>query len=135
MQIDIDFDVFKALTARRESEAHTYNAVLRAILLLPHRGELDPIDRVEAAARSGRVVGGRFLPSDTRLRAVYKGRQYLASIIGNEIVVEGGQKFRTASAAAKHVTSTNVNGLTFWEVKRPTDAGWRTIKSLPRDEL
>lgn len=32
MQIDIDFEVFKALTALRESEADSYNAVLRRLL-------------------------------------------------------------------------------------------------------
>lgn len=34
MQIDIDFDVFKALTALRESEDDSYNAVVRRLLNL-----------------------------------------------------------------------------------------------------
>lgn len=32
MQIDIDFEVFKALTALRESESDSYNAVIRRLL-------------------------------------------------------------------------------------------------------
>lgn len=35
MQIDIDFQVFKALTALRESESDSYNAVIRRLLSLP----------------------------------------------------------------------------------------------------
>lgn len=43
MQIDIDFDVFKALTALRYSESDSYNAVIRRLLALPtEAGEHDP---------------------------------------------------------------------------------------------
>lgn len=35
MQIDIDFEVFKALTALRESESDSYNSVIRRLLNLP----------------------------------------------------------------------------------------------------
>ena len=35
MQIDIDFEVFKALTALRQSEADSYNGVIRRLLGLP----------------------------------------------------------------------------------------------------
>ena len=38
MQIDIDFDVFKALTALRHSESDSYNAVIRRLLSLPSTG-------------------------------------------------------------------------------------------------
>lgn len=44
MQIDIDFDVFKALTMLRRSENDPYNAVLRRVLKLPEQNAL-----VEAA--------------------------------------------------------------------------------------
>lgn len=36
MQIDIDFEVFKALTALRSSESDSYNAVIRRLLSLPN---------------------------------------------------------------------------------------------------
>ena len=36
MQIDIDFEVFKSLTALRESESDSYNAVIRRLLSLPN---------------------------------------------------------------------------------------------------
>ena len=133
MQIEIDFEVFKELTAKRASEAHSYNDVLRDLLNLPLMVR-EPKSSPDAVGdgKSGRLVGGRFLPADTKLRAKYKSHIYTASIIGNELVIESGQKFRTASAAAKFITDTNINGLTFWEVMRPQDSDWRMIKALPK---
>jgi hypothetical protein len=132
-QIEIDFDVYKALTAQRLNESHTYNDVLRAILKLPEKG-FQP-NWVTGDGRAGRVIGGRFLPSGTNLRARYKSLIYSAAIMGDELVLEGGKKFRTASAAAKEITGTNVNGLAFWEVKRPNDSEWKMIKALPKDSI
>jgi hypothetical protein len=40
MQIEIDFEVFKALTALRESEVDSYNAVIRRLLNLPNENLL-----------------------------------------------------------------------------------------------
>ena len=40
MQIEIDFDVFKTLTSMRQSEADSYNAVLRRVLKLPNKNAL-----------------------------------------------------------------------------------------------
>lgn len=40
MQIEIDFEVFKALTALRVSEADSYNAVVRRLLKLPEQNSL-----------------------------------------------------------------------------------------------
>jgi hypothetical protein len=132
MQIEIDFEVYKELTARRSSEDHSYNEVLRELLGLAAATPLAP-KVSDGGGKSGRVIGGRFLPSGTNLRARYKSEAYKASIIGNELVSEDGKKYRTASAAAKAITNTNVNGLGFWEVKRPQDTDWKMIKALPKD--
>ena len=40
MQIEIDFEVFKALTALRFSETDSYNAVIRRLLKLPEQNAL-----------------------------------------------------------------------------------------------
>ena len=124
MQIEIDFDVFKALTGQRQSENHSYNDVLRGLLGLP-----------EAADHTlrGRDVGGRFLPNGTELRSRHKGNIHIAEIISERLVYEG-RTFPSASSAARAVTGTNVNGLTFWEVKRPGDVDWRKLSALPRDK-
>lgn len=55
MQIDIDFEVFKALTALRHNETHSYNSVLRELL------KLDPAEPYLKKIK-GKILGGRFLP-------------------------------------------------------------------------
>jgi hypothetical protein len=127
-QIEIDFEVYKALTAQRKSESHTYNDVLRELLKLPPPS----IEIVAARPVEGRLVGGRFLPNGTMLRAKYKGAFYLASIKEGEWVSDSGEKYESASAAARGVTNNSVNGLTFWEAKRPSDSEWITLKSVPK---
>lgn len=125
MQIDIDFEVFKALTALRHNEAHSYNAVLRELL------NLDPVDPSLNKIK-GKILGGRFLPNGTELRAKYKNDFFYAEIVGEKLMYEG-EIHSSASSAASAVTGTNVNGLNFWDVKRPGDVDWKRMTTLPRD--
>ena len=56
MQIEIDFEVFKTLTALRESEADSYNAVIRKLLNLPNQNALNVLlDKVPPNAIVGTV--------------------------------------------------------------------------------
>jgi hypothetical protein len=138
-QIDIDFEVFKALTAMRATEAHTYNEVLRDLLGL-NRTFNRKVTEIGAAlseasgptGAAGKVIGGRFLPHGTMLRSTYKSNLHKAMVINGEWVDEHGDVFQSASAAAKAITRNNVNGLTFWEVKRPSDSEWRKLSALPK---
>ena len=131
MQVDIDFDVYKALTALRRSEDHSYNDVLRERLKLPVGTSSEPQLRGIGGA-AGRLLGGRYLPSGTELRATYKGRLYNAFIKGGELVDEGGTAHASASAAARAITKNSVNGLAFWEAKRPGDIHFQKLLSLPK---
>lgn len=139
MQIDVDFQVFKALVARREHEGHTYNDVLRELLNLDSLQEPEqapgPFDGIADALGKplhghGFYSRGLYLPDRTELRARYKQRSYRARIAGEVWVSEDGEQFASASAAAVAITGTNVNGLRFWEGKRPTDDGWRRLEHL-----
>jgi hypothetical protein len=58
MQIDIDFAVFQALTARRKGESDTYNAVLRRVLKLPEQKPLAATAISESASKVDWVVRG-----------------------------------------------------------------------------
>lgn len=131
-QIDIDFEVFKALTIRRNNEAHTYNEVLRELLELGTDSLEDRRHDAEQKKSDGRTLGGRFLPNGTKFRATYKEQLYEASIREGQLVSHDGVRHRSASAAARAITKNNVNGLTFWQVKRPTDGTWRKLFSLPK---
>ena len=77
--IEIDFEVYKALTLRRESEATTYNDVLRDMLGLDSES---PISAAKAAGATGAgcVLQGIHFPEGTEFRVTYKGRTHLARI-------------------------------------------------------
>ena len=132
--IETDFEVWKAITARRTNESHSANDVLRELFGLP-TSEREPTPLLTARMilqSSGRILGGRYLPDGTLLRSKYKGTMYHAMIEKGELIGYTGKQFRSASAAAKDITGTNVNGLAFWEVKRPDDDGWQKLVALPR---
>jgi predicted CopG family antitoxin len=138
-QIDIDFEVFKALTAMRKSETHTYNEVVRDLLGLKKTlgrrisESFSPFSETFGpAGETGRAISGRFLPHGTLLRARYKSILHTAEICNGEWVNENGDVFRSASAAARVITGNNVNGLNFWEAKRPSDSDWRKLSALPK---
>lgn len=132
MQIDIDFEVFKALTLRRQSESHTYNDVLHELLGIQGNHLAVAADASQITDQQGRLFAGRFLPNGTRFRVTYKQQRYEAEIVDGELVDEAGRMHSSASAAARAVTNTTVNGLTFWQVKRPGDTVWRKLGALPK---
>jgi hypothetical protein len=128
MQIDIDFEVFKALTALRKRESHTYNDVLRDLLRL--KPAADESSAPSASPKGLLLRGGLFLPDGTRLRVTYKGIEYLAEIRNGRWIDQAGTEHASPSAAAQHITKTNVNGWRFWEAKRPSDVDWRKLDTL-----
>lgn len=121
--IEIDFDVFKALTLRRESEATTYNDVLRKMLGLPD------LPSAPSSWQGGWTWKGVTLPDNTELRAQHKGRQYTARIENGEWI-QDGQTQRSPSAAAYLITQSGINGWSFWQVKRPGDLDWQPLENL-----
>ncbi len=128
--IEVDFDVFKALTARRSTEDVTENDVLRQLLRLPQRSS--------SGVKSGTpgpedwVTKGVRLPVGTELRAAYKGQTYLARVATGALVLEGKQ-FNSPSAAAMSITRNPVNGWTFWQCRLPGEGRWMSLKELRRD--
>jgi hypothetical protein len=125
--IEVDFDVFKALTARRATEEVSENDVLRQVLGLPSKraGHAEP-----AAAMPGDWIakGVRF-PAGTEFRASYKGQTHLGRIEGGALMLSG-KRFDTPSSAAMSITDSPVNGWTFWQARFPGQAGWKTLRSL-----
>lgn len=143
MQIDIDFEVYKALTSMRRAEEHAYNDVLRELLSLPPR-EVKVVEAVGTAVGTSSAVAvglavkaqglhsrGLFLPEGTELRAIYKGSEYHAVVKNGIIDNHAGDTFASPSAAAGAITETTVNGWRFWEAKRPNDLNWYRLDQLP----
>ena len=117
MDVEIDFEVYKALTNRRATESTTYNDVLRELLKLP------PSKAESQMTIEGWTWKGVTLPNGTELRAEYKGKMYSAKIDGGKWVQDGTQ-YSSPSAAAFAITESGINGWWFWSVKRPNDAAW-----------
>lgn len=123
--LDIDFEVYKALTSLRESESDSYNDVLRRLLKL---GATAP----PAAANQdgqGWTCKGVTLPNGTELRALYQGRTWLAKI-ENSRWVQDGEIYNSPSAASMAITKHASNGWWFWSVKRPGDGSWFQLNLL-----
>jgi len=137
-QIEVDFEVFKALTSLRQHENHTYNQVIRELLDLgePVLSILPDIDKFgDALSRTlsgGFLTRGLFLPNGTSLRATYKGVPYIASIKDGEWIAMDGTPQTSPSAAARAITNTNVNGWRFWQARRPSDDDWKFLDALPK---
>lgn len=132
MQIDIDFEVFKALTARRKHEGHSYNEVLRDLLSLPalESEGMEIVPATPAGQRRSFESRDLSLPHGTQLRATYKGAAYSARIDDGRWIDQDGVEHRSPSAAARYITGNNVNGLRFWQGKRPNDQAWLNLDVL-----
>lgn len=122
--ISVDFEVFKALTNLRMSEEQTENDVLRKLLGLPTASGAPP-----ASDEPAWVCKGVAFPGGTKLRAVFKGKEY-AGEVKNGTFLLGGVEYTSPSAAAQSITKSPVNGWTFWQCQRPGDADWVAINVL-----
>ena len=129
--IDVDFDVFKALTMKRSSEEVTENDVLRELLgLPPTRPPHAPLNPpAQIGNESDWIVKGIRFPARTEFRAAYKGKTYLGQV-ENSALVLNGERFDTPSAAAMSITKNPVNGWTFWEARLPGQTSWQMLRAL-----
>jgi hypothetical protein len=127
MQIDIDFEVFKALTTMRESENTTYNDVLRRILELPQI-EAAPSPKGPISGKSFIAEGVEF-PNGTEFRMRHKG-QWFTATVSDGCLVQNGKGFSSVSKPACEITHTSVNGWKYWECRFPGHADWQSIDTL-----
>lgn len=126
VSIDIDFDVFKELTIRRESEAMTENEVLRELL-----GLTISKSNQQPSSPNGIpwVVKGVTFPSGTEFKATHKGRNFEAQVKNGALVLNG-KRYKSPSAAAVSITGNPVNGWRFWECKLPNSSSWQLAAKL-----
>jgi predicted CopG family antitoxin len=127
--IEIDFEVYKALTMLRENESTSYNDALRRLLRLGiEKAEL--AEEAPEDSDKGCTMQGINFPEGTQFRVTYKGRTYNAQIRGARWVDQEGCVRTSPSDAATAITRNNVNGWRFWWFKRPGDASWRKLREL-----
>ena len=131
--IEIDFDVYKELTMRRESADMTENDVLREVLNL---GEKQPnSDQNGRAADPGTpwTCKGVTFPHSTLFRCEYKGQTYRAKVQDGALVYDG-ERHTSPSSAARAVTGTSVNGWHFWDCKMPESHRWKLIHEVRKEQ-
>jgi len=123
--IEIDFDVFKALTNLRPSENVSYNDVIRTLLNLPNK------KTTENTKPKGDpwITKGILIPHGTEFRAFHKGEKYSAEV-NNGALVFNEKRFHSPSAAAIEITKNSINGWKFWECKFPGEMEWKGIDGL-----
>jgi hypothetical protein len=136
--IEVDFEVYKALTVRRETVVMTENDVIRNLLGLNTKNDnidyvddIDGINDLVESLLSSWTIKGVTFPKGTKFRAEYKARMYYGEVQNGELVVDG-KRFKSPSSAATEITKNSVNGWKFWECKLPTTSTWRLISSLKK---
>lgn len=126
-RIEIDFDVYKALTALRGSEDDTYNMVLRRLLDLPaapeRRATTDPTATAEWFGY------GVTLPVGTQLRTTYKKVERFGIVRADGLEVDG-TLYPSLSAAAIGVVGQNTNGWNFWRFLDQDSNTWKPMMAL-----
>jgi hypothetical protein len=108
--IEIDFDVYKALTIRRATPSVTYNDVLREVL-----GIGPATKNGGAPVQNGTpwITKGAVFPPGTEFRATYKGKDYQAHVEKGALFFNG-TKYSSLSPAAIAITERPTNGWIFF---------------------
>jgi len=123
--VEVDFEVFKEITLRRESEDVTPNDVIREVLGLGPRKEEEDGEDLKTG-KSPWVVKGISFPHGTEFKASYKGKQHFGTVENGALVVNG-IRHPSPSGAAVSITGNPVNGWRFWFCKLPGDEHWRSM--------
>ena len=136
--IEIDFDVHKAIETERSSFSETSNDVLRRLLKIDEKRK-PTASQTETTAQAGKAWVGKgvTLPHSTLVRAEYNGRIHEGEIVNGRWFAEG-RYFTSPSgtlggiARTKSGGKTSLDGWIYWQVKRPGDSSWIKIDNLRR---
>jgi hypothetical protein len=122
--VEIDFDVFKELTARRKTEATTYNDVIRELMGMPPAC-------LGQSVSNGWVQKGVCFPDGTQFRAVHNGITHTAEVKGHHLVMNG-RRMSSLSSAAHAATQEHMNGWRFWHCRLPNSTEYVLVDTLKR---
>ncbi len=132
--IEVDFDVHRLIEMERRGFDETENTVLRRLLKL---GLASDSQRAEVKSLRGWSKGGISLPHGTELRMEYNGLLHIGRIVDGAWEVEGHREKSPSGAAGavartKDGASVNINGKSYWQVRRPGDMDWTAYAELKR---
>jgi hypothetical protein len=126
--IEVDFEVFKELTIRRKSESMTENDVIRSLIGLGHAAEKPTMENGHSG-KTPWVCKGVIFPHGTEFQTTHKGQLYSGTVDQGALVLNG-KRFTSPSSAAVSITTSPVNGWTFWKCRLPGTKQWKVISEL-----
>ncbi|NIJ21489.1 hypothetical protein FHS95_003192 [Sphingomonas naasensis] len=125
--IEVDFDTFKAITARRPDESVTEGDVVRSALGLPPKKGI--MDGIKAAFATSWLSEGVAFKVGQELQHRFRGgKTAIARITAGGVEFEG-KVYGGLSPAAKAAAGHEANGWQFWEVHR-ADGSWVKADTL-----
>jgi hypothetical protein len=127
--IDVDFDVYKQLNARRATEDITYNEVIRELLGMAQLLAAQHADNGADQTQRDWVVRGVRFPGGTDFRARHNGQMHTARVVNGALMLNG-KRYISPSAAATSITGRAVDGWYFWECMLPGKSSWQLIDDL-----
>lgn len=132
--IEVDFDVHRLIEMERRGFDESENTALRRLLKL---GPAAESQRAEVKPLRGWTKGGLTLPHGTELRMEYNGLLHLGRIVDGFWEVEGHRESSPSGAAGavartKDGGTVNINGKSYWQVRRPGDVDWTPYAALKK---
>jgi hypothetical protein len=131
--IDVSSEVYRRLQAiARPFEDREPNDVIARVL-----NDLEavaaPPKNGEVGARGDLVSHVGSIPHGSRLRARYKGREFLATVENGRVLLNGRTYESLSKAAVAVIRSTGSNrptenGWRFWEVQDPSGRTWHSAE-------
>ncbi len=136
-QIDIDFEVHKAIELARRSFSESPNHVLRRLLGIKKSSFTQNQSQPPNNQKSFKSWQGKGveLPHSTELRMDYNGVSYEGTIDNGKWLVEG-TSYASPSGAANGVTvtkdgtKTQLNGWVYWQARLPGTEVWTPLSTL-----
>ena len=132
-QIDIDFDVHKAIEIERKTFDESPNEALRRLLGLQPNIKKST-QEIVAQGKSWSSKGVT-LPHGTKLRMEYNGTEHEATILDGKWHCGGGSHAGPSPAAAgvattRDGTKPSLNGWIYWVAKLPGSNRWIPISTM-----
>ena len=150
--IEIDWDVYRAISLYRNEDARTVNDVLRLVFCEEiekvretrrHYGKLDQ-QTIQSANGEGEarntslpLVTGKALFADgTPFRLIYKGREYNATVCNGSLVLEGsGESFANLSRAAMKITGGQIiSAWDRWDFFDSQAGRWKKAREAAKEK-
>ena len=128
--ITVSDEVWEALD-KMGTTSDNFDSVIRRLIIAAGKASYLEQAEVPLQGKTADLITqlGERIPSNTELRARFKGVDYNA-IVKNGYIVIGTEKFKSPSVAAKFITGYNINGWYFWQAIDERDGRLKHVETL-----